>query len=461
MRGKIAVPGVFLGGFMTRYVADLNIADKKTFAWARTHGVSVLCLLAVLDTGSALAQERSNSAPITKEQNPAADADGKNDAQRVDDSYQPRGIEMGKFLLFPAIEMDMSWTDNVFATRDDTKSDRFIRVTPSVRLRSRFTQHEINLTGELEKFAFDRYTNDDRLNGTLAADGKLDIQKGWEATGNINYIDKGEDRSSPDVAQGLNPTNTYTFSGQTGTRLQQGRMLYQGSVSFTQLDIANSRRSTGGAIDNSGRDRTEYEATGRVGYEMFPNYYALVEGAVNTRNYDNRVPGTTFTRSSDGYRLESGLGIDITQVIRGDFLVGYLAQDYDNPAFTDPNGFSFRARFNWTPSRLTVVAPSLERSVQETVRSGTSGVVRTGAGLTVRHEFARNFVGTFIGNIAHEDYEASNDDSWSYDARMRGIYAFSREFYVGGEARYRNRDTDSGNGSYKQVTMMFRVGGRY
>lgn len=447
--------------------ADRNIACSGTLAWAQaqarawTPGLSALCLLAGLDAGPAAAQERSHGAPITQEQNPAGDVDGKEDAQRVDDSYQPRGIEMGTFLLFPAVEMDMSWTDNVFATRDDAKSDRFIRVTPSVRLRSRFTRHEINLTGELEKFVFDRYGNDDRLNGTVAADGKLDIRKGWEATGAVSYVDKGEDRSSPDVAQGLHPTDTYTLSGQAGTRLQQGRMLYQGSLSFNRSDIADNRRATGQPIDNSGRDRAEYEATGRIGYEMFPNYFALVEGAVNTRTYDNRVPGTSYDRSSDGYRLESGVGIDVTDVVRGDFLVGYLAQDYDHPGFTDPSGFSFRARLNWTPSRLTVVVPSLDRSVQETVRSGASSVVRTGAGLTVRHEFARNVVGTFIGNVAHEDYEASPDDSWSYDARVRGIYALSRELYVGGEARYRNRDADSGSGSYKQVTLMFRVGARY
>ncbi len=427
----------------------------KNITWSLLSGAAILYLLAGpgIDTAHAQAsQDRKNSAPITQEQNPTSDAEGKDDTQRVDDSYQPRGFEMGQFLLFPAIEMDTSWTNNVFATTTDAKTDRFLRVTPSVRLRSRFTRHELNLYGELEKFAFDRYTNDDRLNGTVTADGKLDIEKGWEATGTISYVDKAEDRSSPDVAQGLHPANT---------RLQQGRMIYQAGVTFSQINIANAVRANGGIIDNGGRDRQEYEATGRVGYEIFPDYYALVEGAVNSRDYDNRIQGLSFKRSSDGYRIESGVGIDVTDLIRGDFLVGYMAQNYENPGFSDPSGFSFRARLNWTPSRLTVVVPSFERTVQETVRTGTSGIVRTGASLTVRHEFARNFVGTFIGNVAHENYEASADDSWSYDARLRGIYAITREFYLGAEARYRKRDTDTGISSYKQTTLMFRVGARY
>lgn len=427
------------------------------------YGTTLLGMLGGLGAGSALAQTKDshNSAPITQEQDPSADPDGRNDTQRVNDSYQPRGVELGQFLLFPAIEMDTSWSSNVFATPHDAKSDRFLRVTPSARLRSRFTRHELNFYGELEKFIFDRYTKDNRLNGTATADGKLDIQKGWEATANVSYVDKAEDRGSPDVAQGLHPAKTHTLSAQAGTRLQQGRMLYQAGVSVDQIDIANAMRANGQVIDNSGRDRTEYEATGRVGYEMFPNYYALVEGAVNSRDYDNRVPGTTYKRSSDGYRVESGVGIDVTDLIRGDFLVGYMAQNYDNPGFSDPSGFSFRARFNWTPSRLTVIAPSLERTVQETVRAGSSGIVRTAAGVTVRHEFARNFVGTFIGNVAYENYQASSDDSWSYDARVRGIYTITREFYVGAEARYRQRDSDSGTTDYKQTTLMFKVGARY
>lgn len=434
--------------------------DKGRFRRYRV--LAFLCLVGTsLGMGNAGAQEHSNSAPITREPNGDADPEGKGDTLRVDDSYRPRGIEMRKFLFFPAVEMDVAWTDNVFATKNDAKSDRFVRITPSVRFRSRFIRHELNLTGELEKFIFDRYSNDDRLNGNVSADGKLDIQKGWEATGYINYADRAEDRSSPDVTQGVHPTNTYTLSGQVDSRLQQGRVIYQGGLSFSLYDFGNNRSANGEIIDNNGRDRNEYEATARVGYEIFPNYYAMVAGAANTRDYDSVMAGTAQKRSSDGFRLESGIGIDVTDLIRGDFLVGYFAQSYDNSAFSDPSGFSVRARFNWTPSRMTVVAPSLERSVQETVRDAASSIVRTAASLTVRHEFARNFVATFIGNVAHEDYEASTDNSWSYDARLRGIYALNRELYFAGEARYRSRAADSGINNYDQITLMVRVGARY
>lgn len=399
----------------------------------------------------------NNSAPITQEKDPGSDPDGAQDDKRVADAFQAKGIEAGKFLFLPSLETEASWTDNVFATGTDTRSDRFYRIVPGFRLRSRFLRHELNFNGEMEKVLFEKYTEDDRLNVNVGADGRLDIRKGWEVTSNVSFIDRAEDRGSPDAALSLKPVDTAQVAAQLGSRLQEGRMIYQGNFSFNSYDIGNGRRSGGQVINNSGRDRSEYELTARVAYETFPNYFAVVEGSYNSRDYDNVIPGTTYDRGSDGYRLESGVGIDITDVIRGDFLVGYFSQEYDAANFGDPSGFSFRARFNWTPSRMTVVVPSLERSVQETIRSGVSAMVRTGAGLTVRHEFARNFVGTFSGNVAHEDYDNSNQDPWFYEARVRGLYAFTPEVHAGAEVRYRERDANGGSGQYEQWTMMWRL----
>jgi hypothetical protein len=427
-------------------------------------GVAAMAF-AVIATGGAVAQpgEKTNatkgaeSATVAQEQDPSGDAEGDKDSQRVNDAFQAKGFEMGKFLFLPSLEVEANWTDNVFATASDTRSDRFYRVVPNVRLRSRFTRHELNLNAELEKVLFEIYKDDNRLNVTLGADGRVDIRKGWEVTSNASYVKRAEDRGSPDATQSLKPTDTSAISAQLGTRLQEGRMIYQGNLSLNAQNIENGRRAGGATIDNRGRDRQDYEASARVAYETFPNYFAVVEGTYNSREYDNIVPGTNFRRSSDGWRLESGIGVDVTEVIRGDFLVGYFSQDYAAAALGDPSGFSFRARFNWTPSRLTVVIPSLERSVQETIRSGVSSMVRSGAGLTIRHEFARNFVGTFVGNVAYEDYESSSDDPWFYEARLRGLYAIRPEIHTGAEVRYRKRDANGRSGEFEQWTATWRV----
>lgn len=402
---------------------------------------------------------RANSANVTQVQNPAAAGEG-NDSEKVDDSFQPKGIELGSFLFFPRLEADAVWSSNVFAAENDPRDDIITRIAPEIRLRSRFPRHELNFRGELEKYYFRTFTDDNRLDAAASADGKLDIERGWEATGFVSFVNRGEDRGSPNVEQGLSPAETYTGSALFGTRRQQGRFVLQGDVGVDRRIFEDTRTSTGRTINNTDRDRWEYRGRGRVAYEFRPNYSAVVEAGLNKRTYDDQVDDGGLNRSSEGYRIEAGIGIDISQLIRGDFVAGYLRQDYEDPRLTDPSGYALRATFNWTPTRLTVVIPSLERTVQETVSATASSIVRTGGGVVVRHEFARNFVGTLITNLSFDDYPGSTEESWNYEARLRGAYAFSPEWYAGAEIGYRGRDSNRAGSSYDQITALIRFGAR-
>jgi len=424
-----------------------------------------ICLF--LHSAVALAQEapeqdrRQSAAKITQEQTKgAADVAGETDEKRVADSYQPKGIEAGSFLIFPRLEVDATYSDNVFAQEKDKRSDAITRIAPEIRMRSRFTLHELNLRGELEQYLFKKYEDDNRLDANIGADGRLDIQRNWEATGNLSFVNRGEDRGSPDVQQGKSPAETYTTSGQVGTRLQQGRYVFSGDFGFDRRIFDNTETSTGTTINNHDRDRWEYKLRGRGSYEFKPGLSAVLDATVNRRDYDDRVDDNNRNRSSDGYRIEGGIGLDISEVIKGDFVVGYFEQNYKDTVLKDPSGMSVRASFNWTPSRMTVIIPSLERTVQETLSASSSSIVRTGGGLIVRHEFARNIVATFIANTAYEDYTGTSEHSWNYDGKARVIYALSREWYVGGEVGFRSRDSNRAGASYDQVTMLLRVGTR-
>lgn len=403
---------------------------------------------------------RQGAAKVTQEAGPGQDAAAAREAEQVDDSYQPVGVELGSFLLFPRLETDVTYSSNVFASESDVRSDFVNRISPEVRLRSRFTRHELNFRGELEQYLFRRYTEDNRLDGSLSADGRLDIHRAWEATGFLNLVKRAEDRGSPNVEQGKEPAQTYAGTALFGSRLQQGRYIFQGDVGIDRRVFDDTETASGRKINNTDRNRWEYQVRGRTAYEFRPNYSAVVEGALNRRDYDDRLDDNGLNRSSEGFRLEAGLGVDVSQLIRGDFLVGYLHQDYEDPALSDPSGYAMKATFNWTPSRLTVVIPSLERTVQETVSANASSIIRTGGGLVVRHEFARNFIATVLTNLSFDEYGGSTEEAWNYEARVRGIYAFSREWYAGAEIGYRGRESNRAGSSYDQVTTLVRIGVR-
>lgn len=417
--------------------------------------------LSVLSASHAFAQAPggSKSAPITQEKNPNDDNAG-GDEGRMNESYQAKGVEVGSFLFFPQIELETIHNSNVFARQDDEKSDMLWRIIPEVKFRSRFVRHELNIAAKAEKYLYKKYTSDDRTDLNGALDGRLDIQRNWEATVLAEAYKRAEDRGSPDDVGGVKPTPTYGLSTDLGTRLEQGRFVFAARAGFDRRTFDNVATSLGSIINNHDRDRWEYVGNFRTEYAVYDVVSVVGVVELNKRQYDDRRDDAGLQRSNDGYRMEGGISLDISNVIKGDFTMGYFEQSYDDPTLKSPSGLGFRARFNWTPSRMTVVVPSLEREVDETIVSKVSSLVRTSGGLLVRHELQRNVILTASGNVRREKYEGADGRAWVYEARARGTYAFTPQFYVGGEVGYRDRDSNRVSDSYQQWTLMARVGAR-
>lgn len=380
------------------------------------------------------------------------------DASRVHDSYQPKGIELGEFLLLPKVDIDELYNTNFFASETDKKSEFVTAIRPEVKLRSRFREHALNVAVQAEQYLNRTYTGDNRLDLQAEADGRYDFSADTQGTGYVRLFSQHEDRGSPDDTRGRKPALTRGAINRYGVKHQFGRFTVGGDVGLNRRVFDSVETSAGTVISSRDRDRWESEAKVRGGYEFIPGYAAITEVTVNSRRYDDRLDRRGFERNSHGYRLETGVGIDVSQLIRGDFLVGYLQQDYRDPRLKDPQGLSFRATFNWTPSTLTVVVPSLERTVNETTTTGASAMVRNGLSLLVRHELERNIVLTGYAGAFYDQYTGVGQSSWTYEGRARTTYAFTPELYVAGELAYRQKDSEIAGQSYDQAVLLLRLG---
>lgn len=428
-----------------------------------------VALVSLALTAPALAQVRGNTAPeqdprrqrganVTKETNPE-ERGGKGDEERVHDSYQPKGIDLGQFLLLPKIELDETFNSNLYATQNNVRSDFVTVVRPELKLRSRFKEHALNVTATAEKYLHRRNHKENRLDGQLDVDGRYDFSSETQANVFQQFYARHEDRSSPDEAGGVEPTPISGFVNRTSVKHQFGRYTAVGEVGVDRRVFDPVQTSLGTTVPNQDRDRWELQARARGAYEMFPGYAAVAELSTNTRRYDQALDRNGFERDSWGYRAEAGVGVDISQLVRGDFLVGYFGQHYKDARLKDPSGLSVRAVFNWTPSTLTLIVPALERSVSETTTARASALVRTGATLTIRHELERNIVLSAYGSISYDETEGvSNNNAWNYEARVRGTYAFTPEFFIGAEIAERIKKSQAQNGGFNQTLFTVRLG---
>lgn len=400
----------------------------------------------------------ASGAKITAETSADQDATGQQDDKRLSENYQPKGVDLGMFLLLPKVESEQTYNTNVFATRTNVKSDFFTVFRPEFALRSRFAQHELNLRAQAEKYLYKTYKNDNHLDYQTDVSGRYDVQPGTELTLFTQYFSRHEDRSSPDEAGGIKPTPTQGLITRLGGKQEMGRYVFSGDLTAQRLTFDQVATSTGTTVPNNDRDRWEIEGKLRGSYEMFPGYAAVTQVSANTRRYDDSFDRNGYDRSSRGYRVEGGVGVDLSQLLRGDFLVGYLSQNYRDARFTDPSGLSVRATFNWTPDKLVIVVPALERVVSETTRSGASSQVRTTGSVLVRYEAARNILLSGFLSASYSENAGQQTSDWLYEGRLRGIYSFTRELFVGAEAVQKVKNTQKETGGYDQTTLMLRLG---
>ncbi|MBU0724743.1 MAG: outer membrane beta-barrel protein [Alphaproteobacteria bacterium] len=373
-------------------------------------------------------------------------------------SLQPKGIELNDFMFFPSVELDQIYTDNLFAEENNANSDWITIVRPAFKLQSRLPQHAVNLVGSLEAYRHWEYTRDDHENYSLAADGRYDLSVNSELNAQIGTRRYYEDRGSDDDVRGETPTEATAHTLLLGGKTRLNRFLFGGTAQAARLSFGDVNTSSGVPINNSDRDRWEYTGQVTGGYELVPGYSAQTAFSANSRIYDDEFDDFGLQRDSKGWRAEAGLGLDLGQVLRGDLLVGYMKQYYEDDSFADISGPSIRATLNWSPTRMTLIVPSLERSILETTILGASGIVRTAASLSMRHELQRNLIGYGYVSYYNDDFENISGKSNTFETRWRLMYALTDNFYTGLQASYRDKESDFPDGSFKEATVGVRFG---
>lgn len=434
-------------------------------------GLCAAALLATTAWTPAWAEVAGNTAPgadprrvqsgakITSEQTPELHPKTEDDSSRMHESYEPKGMEVGSFLLLPKVELDTSYNSNVYAQKRNAKSDFLMVARPEIKLRSRFAEHMLNMSAMVEKYRYRNLQSDNRLEAQADVDGRYDIGASTEANGYMQVYSRHEDRGSPDDAGGEKPTPIKGLVLRSNVKHQAGRYTFLAGVDADRRTFEDVRTSAGTLMPNTDRDRWELTGRLRGSYELFPGYAAVTEVSANTRKYDSRLDRNGLERDSHGYRVEGGIGVDLSQLLRGDFLVGYFSQNYSDARLKDPSGLSVRATFNWTPDKLLIIVPSLERTVQETITSGASSIVNTSASVMARYEMRRNLLLTGMLSATRAQMEGiSGQDYWQYEGRGRATYAFTPQLFIGGELGYKRKNSDLSTASYQQSLIIFRVG---
>ncbi len=361
--------------------------------------------------------------------------------ERARPDFDPIGLRVGSFEVFPALEAGAAYTTNVALSANE-KSDVGILVNPRVSARSDWSRHQVQFRagGEFERYLDTPIRNQ---NGWYAQSlGRLDVSDGLSLTGEAQTANLYETPFSSELDPNLGVLSSYqrTYFAARG-EYQSGQSRFSLAVddtlfNFDSIDVAGAPD-----IDQSDRDRNIVRITGQAEYAFTPSAAVFGRVGYEDTNYDlallrNGQPN----RDSHAWRAIAGMNLDLAGLLRGQLGVGYVVRDYSAAGYRTFRGFSVETRVEYFPSELTTFTLELARNLQDASTSGILAYYDNRAALSVDHELLRNLILRGGVEFAKQDFIDSNISNDVYRVSGGARYFVSPLIELQGTARYTTRD---------------------
>ena len=346
-----------------------------TFRHTALHGAALLGTLPF--AGPALAQGSPVTAPI----------DTVNGRSRPE--YDAVGIPLGGFTILPELGVGVAYDNNIYRTRSGKRDDGYGEINPRITIASASERYPVSLdaSATIRRYASVQTENTEQY--VLDAAAAAEIVAGTRLSASGGYSHRIEPRGTAG--------DTFIGGEPIAYDLLRGSILAVHDVGAIGLeaggDIArysyDDAKAGGIVIDQRFRD---YRSTGghvRVSYVIGPAIAAFVRGGLTRSHYSRTGP---IDRNSKGYSALIGMQFGVSNLISGSFGIGYLHENYADPASRNTSGFDYDVSLNWNPTPLIGVTLSGARSIQRSPFANSAGGIETRLGSRVDYELLRQII---------------------------------------------------------------------
>lgn len=372
--------------------------------------------------------------------------------------FNPKGLPLGAFRLFPTLEIGANYDDNVLRSESNASSDWYFTLGPSLVLRSEWSRHMLRLRASYNQYWYDKLVDESHGDLDVQADGRLDLWHGITVAATSSYEQLHESRTSPDLPVSAQKETRYSdFHAGLDIDHALGPLGIRGGATFDQYVYGATPLAGGLVLDNHDRNRNEYQIYAKVDYEFSPGYAIFVRGAYDDRVYELTPDAGGVNRNSTGMRVDAGLDMAITRLLEGSVYVGYLQQTYHAP-LQNVSGVDYGATLTWYPTPLIDVKLQAQHTVNETTITNSAAANEQSLNLTVDYSFRHDIV--LDGRFGYVQ------DRWSGAGRTDDIYSFNvglkyfMNEYVYWRAgyQYSTRSSTVANFKFNDNTAMITLG---
>jgi hypothetical protein len=306
--------------------------------------------------------------------------------QRPRRAYDPLGVKLGGFTLFPSVTVGAGATSNVV----DGEADVFASYSAAAVVRSDWSRHQLVFDGHVDGRRYLDHESEDSTSWLARARGRLDIQGTDSLVGEVSTQRVIETRGTVGELVGTRSPVRYTRQrAELAADFDFGRLTAGAHFGFDQQNFDDSRAPNGSLIEQDQRDRDRYELGGEVGYQFGGPQRAFL--GINHEWQRYRLEAIP-RRDVNVLELLLGIRSEITPLIRGQLAIGYLRADFLDPAVRTRDGIAINTRLDWLVTELTTIHFTGRRTVSSVASATSPGAIITRFRLGADHELLRNVI---------------------------------------------------------------------
>jgi len=357
--------------------------------------------------------------------------------------YDPLGIHVGGFTVFPSTTLKTTIDDNIYAKPTGQRSDTVAALNADLKIQSNWNNHLLESSLGVEAKRYVRNSKENHANISFDMGGRLDIVRDVYLKAKASAKRLYEKRSSPDDANGLEPTQYDKFAFEAVYHHKLNRLTFDLTGKLTDSDYTDVA-SASGVVNNDDRDRLDTEGTLKASYEFKPDFSVFAETTWKKISYDDDFDDDGVNRDSIGATYKTGMRFDFSGVTFGDIYLGATSQRYADASLQKSSGAIYGGKITWNPTRLTTVTWNAERVISETTTAGASGVLDTKLDLTVDHELLRNLILTARVEKKFSNYQGISQDDEDTKLKFSAKYLINRNVNAQFTLEHHNRDAKGG-----------------
>ncbi|MCB9947178.1 MAG: outer membrane beta-barrel protein [Rhodospirillaceae bacterium] len=337
--------------------------------------------------------------------------------------FDPIGIPMGPWGIFPSLTVSMEIDDNIFADDDIVRSDLAFVVEPALQVREELEGVNVSALAfaRTTQYVDNRSESNEEFGIATRVDYEIDSTN--VLGGAARFERQTVSRSDPEDAGLDEPLQRNLVDLQLNYGHTFGRLSLQVAGRARIEDFLPA--------DEDAEDRQRYAGTTRLSYEISPRVDAFVEGQFSALRYSSRL-------SDDGeantYTALVGSAFDLDGVIFGEVGVGVFREDFLDPAERDFTGLALNTSVDWNVTGLTTLRASLVRRDEATRVDGATSRVRTEIGVGATHELLRNLLVDVDASYRIDQFEGIDRSDQTVAIGAGVEYLFNR--YLSAFARY-------------------------